>query len=165
MGDAVIANIAHANAFAVADPYRAVTHNKGIFNGIDSVAMATGNDWRGAGGRWPRLGGAERSIPCPHRVARGVTAMPAVGGEGVQTAQRSAWQNVPMPALYGRLELPLARGRCGRGDACAAHGTGGAQDSGRAHCARTGRDHRCRRAGAESGGAAVGKPKASSAAI
>ena len=25
---------------------RAVTHNKGIFNGIDSLALATGNDWR-----------------------------------------------------------------------------------------------------------------------
>lgn len=28
------------------DPYRAVTHNKGIFNGIDSVVLATGNDFR-----------------------------------------------------------------------------------------------------------------------
>jgi len=28
------------------DPYRAATHNKGIFNGIDSVAIATGNDFR-----------------------------------------------------------------------------------------------------------------------
>jgi len=32
--------------FANADPYRAVTHNKGIMNGIDAVAIATGNDWR-----------------------------------------------------------------------------------------------------------------------
>lgn len=31
---------------AQADISRAVTHNKGIFNGIDSVALATGNDWR-----------------------------------------------------------------------------------------------------------------------
>jgi len=31
---------------AVHDPYRAVTHNKGIFNGMDAVAMATGNDYR-----------------------------------------------------------------------------------------------------------------------
>lgn len=29
-----------------ADISRAVTHNKGIFNGIDAVAMATGNDYR-----------------------------------------------------------------------------------------------------------------------
>ena len=35
-----------ANDFAVADPYRAATHNKGIMNGIDAVAIATGNDWR-----------------------------------------------------------------------------------------------------------------------
>lgn len=28
------------------DTYRATTHNKGIFNGIDAVAMATGNDFR-----------------------------------------------------------------------------------------------------------------------
>ena len=31
---------------AAADPYRAATHNKGIMNGIDAVAIATGNDWR-----------------------------------------------------------------------------------------------------------------------
>jgi hydroxymethylglutaryl-CoA reductase len=35
-----------ANQFAEADPYRAATHNKGIMNGIDAVALATGNDWR-----------------------------------------------------------------------------------------------------------------------
>jgi len=28
------------------DPYRAVTHNKGIFNGVDALVMATGNDYR-----------------------------------------------------------------------------------------------------------------------
>jgi hydroxymethylglutaryl-CoA reductase len=28
------------------DPHRATTHNKGIFNGIDAVALATGNDFR-----------------------------------------------------------------------------------------------------------------------
>lgn len=31
---------------ATHDPYRAATHNKGIFNGIDAVALATGNDFR-----------------------------------------------------------------------------------------------------------------------
>ena len=35
-----------ASDFAKADPYRASTHNKGIMNGIDAVALATGNDWR-----------------------------------------------------------------------------------------------------------------------
>ena len=32
--------------FAAVDPYRAATHNKGIMNGIDPLAIATGNDWR-----------------------------------------------------------------------------------------------------------------------
>jgi hydroxymethylglutaryl-CoA reductase len=45
-GEQAIEGIAQANAFAVADPYRAATHNKGILNGIDAVALATGNDWR-----------------------------------------------------------------------------------------------------------------------
>lgn len=31
---------------AQVDPYRATTHNKGIFNGIDAVVIATGNDFR-----------------------------------------------------------------------------------------------------------------------
>lgn len=31
---------------AQVEPYRAVTHNKGIMNGIDSVVIATGNDFR-----------------------------------------------------------------------------------------------------------------------
>ncbi len=31
---------------ATIEPYRATTHNKGIFNGIDSVVIATGNDFR-----------------------------------------------------------------------------------------------------------------------
>lgn len=35
-----------ANDIAVVDPYRASTHNKGIMNGIDPLAIATGNDWR-----------------------------------------------------------------------------------------------------------------------
>lgn len=38
--------IALASQFAQRDPYRAATHNKGIFNGIDAILLATGNDWR-----------------------------------------------------------------------------------------------------------------------
>lgn len=45
-GTEVARLIAEANAFAVVDPYRAATHNKGIMNGIDAVCIATGNDWR-----------------------------------------------------------------------------------------------------------------------
>ena len=47
MGGAVVARrIAEVSAFAEVDVHRAVTHNKGIMNGIDAVAVATGNDWR-----------------------------------------------------------------------------------------------------------------------
>jgi hydroxymethylglutaryl-CoA reductase len=45
-GKAVSEGVVSACAFAAADPYRAATHNKGIFNGIDAVLIATGNDWR-----------------------------------------------------------------------------------------------------------------------
>ena len=38
--------IVEANDFAKNDPYRASTHNKGIMNGMDAVALATGQDWR-----------------------------------------------------------------------------------------------------------------------
>ena len=45
-GNEVRDGIVNACDFANADPYRAVTHNKGIMNGIDAIAIATGNDWR-----------------------------------------------------------------------------------------------------------------------
>ncbi len=35
-----------AVSIAEIEPYRAVTHNKGIMNGIDAVVLATGNDFR-----------------------------------------------------------------------------------------------------------------------
>jgi hydroxymethylglutaryl-CoA reductase len=46
-GGEVARRIVEAWALAAADPYRATTHNKGVMNGIDAVALATGNDWRG----------------------------------------------------------------------------------------------------------------------
>jgi len=94
----VITNIAHANAFAVADPYRAATHNKGIFNGIDAVALATGNDWRAieAGGHaYAARDGQYRALTDWH-----VVAGQADGA-------------IDQPMLYGRLELPLAVGIVG----------------------------------------------------
>jgi hydroxymethylglutaryl-CoA reductase len=45
-GAEVAHGIAEASRFADADPYRACTHNKGVMNGVDAVALATGNDWR-----------------------------------------------------------------------------------------------------------------------
>ncbi|GAH43671.1 unnamed protein product, partial [marine sediment metagenome] len=38
--------ILNAYEFALADPYRATTHNKGIMNGIIALTLATGNDTR-----------------------------------------------------------------------------------------------------------------------
>ena len=35
-----------ANDLALVDAYRATTHNKGIMNGVDAIAIATGNDFR-----------------------------------------------------------------------------------------------------------------------
>ena len=45
-GEDVVNGILEAYAFAVADPFRCATHNKGIMNGIDAVVLATGNDYR-----------------------------------------------------------------------------------------------------------------------
>src|SRR6476620_10026967 len=45
-GEQVRDGIIEAYAFAAVDSYRAATHNKGIMNGVDSVVIATGNDWR-----------------------------------------------------------------------------------------------------------------------
>jgi hydroxymethylglutaryl-CoA reductase len=40
------AKFVQAVKIAEVEPYRAVTHNKGIMNGIDAVVLATGNDFR-----------------------------------------------------------------------------------------------------------------------
>lgn len=46
LGAETIEKILDLYAFALADPFRCATHNKGIMNGIDAVAIATGNDFR-----------------------------------------------------------------------------------------------------------------------
>ncbi len=45
-GEEVVEGILNAYEFALADPYRATTHNKGIMNGISALTLATGNDTR-----------------------------------------------------------------------------------------------------------------------
>ncbi len=45
-GEDIVNNIIWAYEFAANDPYRAVTHNKGIMNGIIAVANSTGQDTR-----------------------------------------------------------------------------------------------------------------------
>lgn len=41
-----VRKFSQAIKIAEIEPYRAVTHNKGIMNGIDAVVLATGNDFR-----------------------------------------------------------------------------------------------------------------------
>ena len=45
-GLSTIEGVLEAHHFAMADPYRAATHNKGVMNGISAVAVACGQDWR-----------------------------------------------------------------------------------------------------------------------
>lgn len=45
-GEDVCKKVLEAYQFAKNDIYRATTHNKGIMNGIDSAAIACGQDWR-----------------------------------------------------------------------------------------------------------------------
>jgi hydroxymethylglutaryl-CoA reductase len=64
-GDGVAARLVQAWDLAAVDPYRAATHNKGVMNGVDAVALATGNDWRAieAGAHaFACLGGAYRPL-------------------------------------------------------------------------------------------------------
>ncbi|MFA6535203.1 MAG: hydroxymethylglutaryl-CoA reductase, degradative [Candidatus Babeliales bacterium] len=46
LGSDLINKIIQANEIAKIDIFRAITHNKGIMNGIDAVCLATGNDFR-----------------------------------------------------------------------------------------------------------------------
>lgn len=45
-GEEIAKKMALLSRIGVSDPYRAVTNNKGIMNGVDAVLMATGNDYR-----------------------------------------------------------------------------------------------------------------------
>jgi len=88
-GENVANNIVWAYRLAAQDPYRAATHNKGIMNGVDAVAIATGNDWRAleAGAHaWAARDGRYRSL----------TRWELVDGE-----------------LRGEIELPMAVGTVG----------------------------------------------------
>jgi hydroxymethylglutaryl-CoA reductase len=89
-GRAVVGSIIEAWAFAEADPYRAATHNKGIMNGIDAVAIATGNDWRA--------------------IEAGAHAFAAQTGRYRSLSQW--WQN-DEGDLCGRLHMPLSVGTVG----------------------------------------------------
>ncbi|MFN8447913.1 MAG: hydroxymethylglutaryl-CoA reductase, degradative [Anaerolineae bacterium] len=89
-GDQVAKAVVEAGAFAAVDPYRAATHNKGIMNGIDAVAIATGNDWRA--------------------LEAGAHAYAARGGQYMSMTQ---WWQDDDGNLRGSLEIPLAVGIVG----------------------------------------------------
>jgi hydroxymethylglutaryl-CoA reductase len=83
-GEEVARRVVEAWALAAADPYRATTHNKGVMNGIDAVAIATGNDWRG--------------------IEAGAHAWAARSGA---YGPLTTW-SLDRDALRGEIELPLA---------------------------------------------------------
>ena len=89
-GEDVAAGIASAYRFAYADPYRATTHNKGVMNGIDAVAIATGNDWRA--------------------IEAGAHAWAARSG---QYRPLTRWVIDKTGTLHGSLELPMQVGVVG----------------------------------------------------
>lgn len=89
-GEEVRDGIITAYAFAAADPYRAATHNKGIMNGVDSVVIATGNDWRA--------------------IEAGAHAYAARSGKYTSL---STWNKDKDGNLVGTLEMPMAVGIVG----------------------------------------------------
>jgi hydroxymethylglutaryl-CoA reductase len=89
-GEEVRDGIIAAYAFATVDPYRAATHNKGIMNGVDSVVIATGNDWRA--------------------IEAGAHAYAARSGKYTSL---STWGKDADGNLVGTLEMPMAVGIVG----------------------------------------------------
>lgn len=89
-GEQVLERILEAAALAEVDPYRAATHNKGIMNGVDAVAVATGNDWRA--------------------LEAGAHAYAARSG---RYTSLSRWWRTETGDLAGSLEMPLAVGIVG----------------------------------------------------
>ncbi|PKN59090.1 MAG: hydroxymethylglutaryl-CoA reductase, degradative [Deltaproteobacteria bacterium HGW-Deltaproteobacteria-14] len=81
--------IEEASRFAEADPYRAVTANKGIMNGIDAVLLATGQDFRA--------------------VEAAAHAFAAYDGRYTALAK---WR-VEDGYMVGRMDIPLALGTVG----------------------------------------------------
>jgi hydroxymethylglutaryl-CoA reductase len=90
IGQDAVEGILDAWAFADADIFRAATHNKGIMNGIDAVAVATGNDWRA--------------------VEAGAHAYAALSGS---YKPLTTFRMLPNGDLQGEIELPLAVGIVG----------------------------------------------------
>ena len=72
-GAEVAERLVRAVRVADCEPYRAVTHNKGIMNGIDAVVIATGNDFRAVEAgvhAYAARSGSYRSLTGPSRTTR-----------------------------------------------------------------------------------------------
>jgi hydroxymethylglutaryl-CoA reductase len=95
-GEQVVKGIVQAHVFAAVDPYRAATHNKGIMNGIDAVALACGQDWRAV-----------------EAGAHAYAATHSADAAGGQYTSLSTWAEDRDGNLVGTLELPLAVGTFG----------------------------------------------------
>jgi hydroxymethylglutaryl-CoA reductase len=107
-GEQVARSIFEAWAFAAADPYRAATHNKGVMNGIDAVAVATGNDWRAleAGAHaYAARSGRYSSLTEWSLVGTGDPFGKLRAGRGPETGK--------LLHLRGILEMPLSVGTVG----------------------------------------------------
>ena len=89
----VAERILEAHYFACDDPYRAVTNNKGIMNGIDAVAIATGQDWR-----------AIEAAAHAHACQEAYTPLTRYWIESIGPDQS---------ALVGHLDLPISIGTVG----------------------------------------------------
>lgn len=112
-GETVISRILEAAAFAEADPYRAVTHNKGIMNGIDAVVMAVGNDWRSVeSGAHAWAAGKIRNQKS--EIGNDIPSDPGREQIEFQVRPLSHWRKDPETGnLIGTIELPLAVGTVG----------------------------------------------------
>jgi hydroxymethylglutaryl-CoA reductase len=89
-GSKIVKRILYAYALAHSDIYRAVTHNKGVMNGIDAVALATGQDFRA--------------------IEAGAHAYAARDGT---YRSLTRWWRAKGGDLAGEIELPLAVGVVG----------------------------------------------------
>jgi hydroxymethylglutaryl-CoA reductase len=93
-GCAAAEAIVRASRFAEVDPMRAVTHNKGVMNGIDAVAVALGQDFRAI-----------------EAAAHAYAALPG------RYAPLATWR-LDHDALVGALAMPLAVGTVGGATRC-----------------------------------------------
>jgi hydroxymethylglutaryl-CoA reductase len=120
-GEELADGIARASRFAELDPFRAVTHNKGVMNGIDAVAVALGQDWRSieAGAHaYAALAGAYRPLATWTRTESGLEGrltMPlAVATAGGSTrAHRGVEAAFELVAARDARELAVIMGAAG----------------------------------------------------